>query len=274
MSHAHPENRLEITLIDRLLVQVQHYARAIATNPVAGDVHQLRVNLRRLKTGISVLSFSGGNDELKDRFAEEIAPLFSAAGKLRDTQINQMMAGQLKLLNGFVASQKHAEQKLLKRLMAEINRIDFAHLEELKNKLFPKGVVLTEKQLWQQARGFISEKQEKIGALRKLRMSNHTLHKIRIQMKAVSDCLLLWKDLLPDAGLLADYSAVKKMNDRLGDWHDERVLIDSVKLFLRKASPRNKTAMEAWVVRRDMACRKNRNAIYTDIRHLAFVDLK
>ena len=107
MSHAHPENRLHINFIDRLLDQVQHYARAIAHNPVAGDVHQLRVNLRRLKTGIAVLSFSGGNDELKDRFAEKIAPLFSAAGKLRDTQINQMMAGQLKLLNGFVASQKH-----------------------------------------------------------------------------------------------------------------------------------------------------------------------
>ncbi|MGD9931287.1 MAG: CHAD domain-containing protein [Mangrovibacterium sp.] len=261
-----------VAYIHLLFESVPLYLTAIRQRQAADDVHQLRVTLRRLKAGFSVLSFKEMTDDSGSDFAQLVSGLFTQAGKVRETQVNQALVNRknVRYLEGYVAWQKSAEQKYLKKLIAEMDQFDLAALERSEKEFYSRLSDLTQQRLVMNALAFLKYRQEKITTLQHTRMSNHALHKIRIQLKAMSDCQLLLKNLSSGAVLPVHYPPIKKLNKLVGAWHDEQVLVHSVKLFLRNKSRNKKQepSLKKWVQRRDHACRQKRRKIYQTIRSL------
>jgi CHAD domain-containing protein len=87
----------------------------------------------------------------------------------------------------------------------------------------------------------INKNLKKVVKQRKHLTSDRKLHKIRIKLKAVYELLKILNTLNPDLKEehLKTHKEIKVLNDLLGNWHDQSVLINSLKLFKKESDKGN-----------------------------------
>ena len=80
------------------------------------------------------------------------------------------------------------------------------------------------------------KKTKKVLALADPLPDGSKLHKIRIRQKAVQEILAVLKKLNADLALEEIQNPIRSQNVRIGNWHDTRVLLDSIKTFKEKGA--------------------------------------
>ncbi|WP_423128648.1 CHAD domain-containing protein [Gaoshiqia sp. Z1-71] len=252
----------QFALFNRCLDRVQ-------ANAGVEDVHKLRVVARKLRTLLSVLDFSGITVGAKEEYQKLINRLFLFAGRVREAQVNELALSRRKAdyLASYLNYLRGAQKRAIRFLQAEINAFDRCRLEQLGRTCLQGVQSVHNDGPVAAVSAYIAYKQEKICLLKQAVTDDRLLHKIRIQLKALSDGLILHRKVNGRDLAGVPTPAIKKINRIMGNWHDEVVLTNSLKLFVkRRTAQKNKAYLE------NLIDRKEKNALLRRTEICSFLD--
>ena len=177
---------------------------------------------------------SEGNWKKKEHFAL-FSALFKATGAVRESQVNLLILERYNVsyLSTYAEHLSELQKKAEKLFYKEMNKFSFDRLEELNNTLFQEVKTQSNTMTMEQLLSFILVKTRKVYRLRKKLPNNRILHKIRINLKAVSEILTITNDLNTNAVLDDFLNSIKWFNEQIGDWHDFEILLKSIKNFIK-----------------------------------------
>jgi CHAD domain-containing protein len=221
------------------------------TAPAKEDIHQLRTNTKKLRALWSLISSLDKDKARKTALSNLVDPVFSHAGTVREIQLNQEMsekyrAQYLETYRSFLK----AELKRSKRTMlAALKAFDMQRFNELSTAFIhlvdqiPTSAIETEL-----ARRIIHHA-DSVWQLKRALPHRKKLHKIRIHLKALKELLLVARMLSKKLMVKPLLDQLKKLEDRIGDWHDKVVLARSMEYYVQEKAPRNKKRIEALIHR-------------------------
>lgn len=206
--------------------------RSILENPFFFEsdelIHQLRVEMKKLKAMVMLLDFSLGDNSYKKEF-RELKPLYQAAGEVRKSVL--MLSRLQDIVEMYVPLSLHAE--LEKQIVVQRRKLRKIYSAGAGNRVCEFAGSLQDKIPeigQQQVSGFLTKIKmdvRRLGTGRHLKKTR--IHEIRKFMKlylAVSGMT----DRQGEAGML------KEMAGAAGDWHDAVELTDFLKKFAQSAS--------------------------------------
>lgn len=186
--------------------------------PEHEELHRLRVRMKRVRSLLRFLSFLKDDTGGPGRAVRRTRELFSAAGAVREMQVNERSLNELPLppseRSHGCAHLRSRERKLQKRLHKALVRMRPRDLQHLELHTLRMLGGLTERELRAKARAFIrTELQHATRRARAADVHLH-LHEIRKHLKHVLNLFDLVDPGIPrPAGLSATL-------DALGEWHD------------------------------------------------------
>lgn len=203
------------------------------------NIHRLRVAIKNLRSLLVLLDRACGGALQKKDHLKIYAPLFRIAGQVRDIQIS------LGLLKSNSASylapyKKYMGQNLklkLRHLQVETQVIDLSRLDKLNAELVKKLEDLHPGSLPERTDALIIQVLRRVHALSQKPRDLKTLHDIRILLKTVQENLGILLRIKPSPGWRSMDKKLRPLYEALGKWHDEALLIKSIKAFLLKADP-------------------------------------
>lgn len=212
------------------------------------DIHQLRVSIKKLRAHLYLIEkASQGLFQKKHHYAL-FSPLFKAAGKVREIQINLTLIQKMdsKHPTSYIEYLTVVEHLAKKELIKELVLFDLKKLESLNNEMFTIASKVTTEEIQAVTTKLISSNLDKTNKLKANIHKDRKLHKIRIYLKeagALMDFLPEQKSkkqhedhLINEKGDRKESTlkkTVKKINEEIGDWHDYSVLSDSIAYFLQ-----------------------------------------
>lgn len=240
--------------MNKLIQQYEHlqisfltfYAKT-AKSQGKEDIHQLRVSIKKLRAHLSLIEEASHGLFKKKQHFTLFSPLFKAAGKVREIQVNLMLIQKMdsKHPASYIEYLTVVEHLAKKELIKELVLFDLKKLESLNNEMFAIASKITTEEIQEVTTKLISSNLDKTNKLKTNIHKDRKLHKIRIYLKEAGALI----DFLPEEKIasktkkdrrtqqkdLKDSTLkkiVKKINEQIGDWHDYSVLSDSIAYFL------------------------------------------
>ncbi len=214
------------------------------------DIHALRVTIKRLRAVISLLEIASEGSFEKGPYFALLKGLFSAAGHVRETQINL----QLILQYGYLDLEYYTEdqiqwQKVAKKKLSEIqDTFDHQGHQLLYDDTYRAIGSVTDARMSIEATHFVGRKLEEIEWLRVAEhLDDKRLHKVRICLKMVNEILTILALLAPSNELLSLHPGVKEINQLIGDWHDHVVLKESICELAHPPVPRTQDRLNEFL---------------------------
>ncbi len=194
---------------------------------------KLRLSIKRMRTLLSLLEFVSNGEISKGQHLAILSPIFKQAGLVREIQLN------LKLISGrrlvyihpyryFLNEQK---KRAIRKLITELKGFDHEKFKELNVALFERLKSLSEEQISNQIYAFRLKRLSKVMELLEAVHDDDVLHKIRTQIKRTGDILSLTRKSKMSEGLKSLRKTIKTLDNNIGSWHDNKVLIDSIEHF-------------------------------------------
>jgi CHAD domain-containing protein len=229
--------------LEKPFIKLRELTGHFSRTPSIEEVHQLRIQARRLEAISAVLQVVGKRDihRLVDRLLDEVSPIRKAAGKVRDLDV--LVALALTLLD-------EIDKDLLVRLIEYLGALrteaayDLHDAVERHRKHLRRDLKRCRR--WVQERFPIErtenssapvncELSEAVTVIKKLthemtrwpRLGPANLHRFRIEVKRLHDVLQLF---VPDETKFI--SALDEVKDQIGDWHDWRAFTKTVSKVL------------------------------------------
>lgn len=218
---------------------IQHYAAQLKTftkyfsktqeDFEMEDLHQLRVSIKKMKATWSFVEVISAGNWDKSILLDDVKPMFKAAGKLRETQINLELIEKLQFTGAPAYTKRlhRDESKYLNKFRENLLLFDPVKFESDQETLLQIMETLTDEQVQHKAAVFILEQLRYAESSRK-----NQLHKTRIAMKMVQEVLAMMKEI--HASLDSFRQEIKSLNEHLGKWHDYVVFIASIEDFYKK----------------------------------------
>ncbi len=261
-----------IEYYQHLLISFTTYLKNTAEQQGMEDIHQMRVNIKKIRTVLNVLEISSNHEYHKQEHLILFHNLFQAAGKMREAQLNlsliekRKVAYMLPYTEYLLQIQKNASEELGK----EIQLFNSSKFDVLNKDLLIKCKGIADQAIAKEALTFVSDKLQKVIKLKARTQNDILLHKIRKHLKQVSEILTLLNEIHCGKEVKHLKSVVKSLASTTGKWHDIKVLIDSMNDFMQQ-DPKNKNALylvsliKRLVIQNDAIRKKIYNQLKTNI---------
>ena len=200
------------------------------------DVHQLRVTIKELRSIWTLVEWTSDKAYSKEQHYANITPLFKSAGNLREAQVNYSLVKNLKA--NYIQHYKNhlleLEENCIVHLLVAMKSFDMKRFSTHNKSLYKTASQFEEQDIRRNIAKLISHKLKKVELLRELLPNDKKLHKIRVHLKVVKEMFQIMNELELTKGL----EQLRKQNisicKYLGLWHDQVVLLESVKTFDKK----------------------------------------
>lgn len=197
------------------------------------DLHQLRVEIKKMRTLLRLLIIAVEKEYDKDKFEKILRKLFKPGGKIRETQINTAKASEFKfaLADRFnkyldLKTQKHTEK--FRNALSNFIDEDF---EKFKKELEAFIEHTDRDQFNASLIQFIGNEFDTIKLLFNEIADERKLHRTRMHLKASGYMLNLVIELWNDDELRVIHQNVKNTEALIGEWHDKIVFKKSLQKF-------------------------------------------
>lgn len=223
---------------NKQLAALRRHMRNTLKNGTMEDIHKLRVSIKRLRTLWSLMEVASGGKWKSKPCLGLFESLFQAAGQLRETQVNLRLLEpcQGAYLGPYTAYLQKTRKRAGKKLHKGIQAFDRKKFDALNKQLRRKVRALSDETVFEASVALAVKKTKKVLALAYPLPDSGKLHKIRIRQKAVQEILAVLKKLNADLALEEIQNPIRSQNVRIGNWHDTRVLLDSMKSLRGKGA--------------------------------------
>lgn len=194
------------------------------------DIHQLRVAIKKIRALLSLIELAGNGEFQKKEHFDLFKNLFRKAGKVREIQVNLSLIKKIdqrksKLyVEYLIELQNHSMEELMNELLV----FDLKKLKSLNAQMLSKANEISPEHLTEKSTPFISSKFQKIKKLRDKIKKDQKLHKIRIHLKAVVELVEYLPYNKENKSLKKE---IKRLNQLIGDWHDNIVLLNTINQY-------------------------------------------
>lgn len=170
-----------------------------------------------------------------------VTGLFRKAGYVREVHMNLHIVDNMNALiaNGYREYLVQHEKTLTHELTAEVQVFQIDAFNELDSKLNSLIENIGKDQFLNECMKSLSKSTDKLRTLVLGWDTKRWLHKARIRVRAILEILNLIKELSPESNLDQTILDFKHFNDVIGDWHDEDVLIQSLKEYSEQPGSKN-----------------------------------
>ena len=200
------------------------------------DLHQLRVEIKKMRALLRLLDIAVREDYSKKRFEKILRKLFKPGGKLRESQINMAQANEFKLQLAD-RYKEHLEKKdeiHSKKLKRALDQFITSQLNVFENELSAFIAETDPNHLNTSVFRFLRQEFETIETLFPDISDHKILHKTRMHLKASGYMVSLAMALYKDDSLQTLYDGIKSVEALIGTWHDKIVFIKSLGKFADK----------------------------------------
>ena len=228
---------------------VFQYTRKIAGNYDMEDIHQLRVNMKKLRAYFRFLEFAT-NKAFRYKYSNKLLrKSFQLAGDIRERQINLELLKNYELSEeGYLQYEKYAnlddknEKEKLDKAIDALNRVEFEKIRHNFRSFFTNKDLDEKIELSQ---NFIRLQIEKIENILSKHEEAEKIHRIRIHLKTIKPILLILASIPESKFGEVQYQSLKYTEDAIGAWHDRVVLLISLNQFLSDSQDiQNHTELE------------------------------
>jgi len=197
------------------------------------DIHQLRVNMKKLRAFFRLLEFSTNRDFLYKDLNKFFRKIFKIAGSIREAQVNIELLKTYKpsektflAFERFVDLDKPVNKEKLGKAIETLNIEEIETINQSFHKFFISRD-LTEKKEF--SLDFIGVQIDKIKDILANRDDAEKIHRIRIHLKTIKPILYVLTKI-PDGKIAeSSYLSLKDTEDIIGAWHDQVVLATSLR---------------------------------------------
>jgi CHAD domain-containing protein len=202
------------------------------------DVHKARVDLKKLFALFGFFKLIG-IDLSKNGDPQKIFhKVYISAGKIREIQMNLLYIENLEkndpALAQFYQYLKNNSKKRTKQFIQAIIRFDEKRLDVVRRSIKKSCRNIEIERVIQKCNHFFMIHSEKIKKYRSETTEIENVHRIRIEMKKISEVASLLKLLCFDDFVVKLISAVTQSEIIIGEWHDRVIFQDSVDVFIKK----------------------------------------
>ncbi len=217
------------------LGRFEYYLCLVAGKHSAGDIHQLRLTIKKIRSVYVFLENTHPKEfNYKDHY-RLFKPLFKTLGYARERQINLRLMKQIKGIGNLSAVYKEYVSKSLKvhriNILNTISTFSKESFEMHKNEV--EGLLnrYVNSELEEVCVKFLHSGAGKVRLLSSYGSMTVLLHEIRVIIKNMKPLLLLLKDSndLPFSNQV--FRRLNRTETNIGRWHDWFVLKDSMTDF-------------------------------------------
>lgn len=212
----------------------RHYLQRTRKYGGMEDIHQLRVNVKKMRAIWSLIQQSTEAQWQMTDHRSLTKPLFKRAGHVRDIQVSLSLIRRRKAnyLLPFIAYLEAQQAAASAKLVDALPSFELARLDQLDEHLIQEMRQLSEDRVVQHANAFLQQERVKVKALTEQLPDLQKLHKIRIRLKAVGEVLRLLENLHSTTQQQELHRDVKQWNKTIGRWHDDVNLLAALHRFL------------------------------------------
>ncbi len=205
-------------------------------------IHDMRVATKKMRAVLRFLEFINSGFKAKKQL-KPIKKIYKAAGKIRDTQVQQELAEsyEITMNESFEELIHYLERKEVRyqeNYSAELADTSIDRIKKRQKKVKKKISKISNKKAGKQEDVFLFHGMQKINELLKNTDDPENLHDIRKILKDLNYVMQLdkKKHKNPETNTPLDKDAVSKIGSALGKWHDRFVAQEFVDEFLEKNS--------------------------------------
>jgi CHAD domain-containing protein len=246
---------LSLPLKDSYEKRVRYFRERFALvsdSPSSSAIHDMRVGLKRLRTFFSLVA------SISPEFPAEEAylparKLFRAAGRVRNLQVLEAKAHEASQAASLELSEyynwlKDEERRALKKFKRARRGFDKRFFDSSWERM---AACLEGPPVRQARKGAEDRLATLIGEIRKERSMRHDvrrLHFLRTRTKEARYTL----EIIQEAGATAEKAALlnerlKDIHQSLGRWHDEEIVLESLREFRRVRTPGRLASFKSYV---------------------------
>jgi CHAD domain-containing protein len=226
------------------------------------NIHRLRLDIKKIRALYKLLeSISPGRFDAGIK-ALCFEGLFSNAGNVRELQVNKARVKAMKFPSSAKQAYIHSInceiRELYSSLESSLLYFDPSYLNRNDISVMALSETLPTDKFKSEGRKFIKNCCRKIRKLNTKKASDATLHKIRKQLKEMVAAAKLMYSINPDLVGKKFIKEIKEIEETIGIWHDNTVLIESMDDFV-KASGKDMRASDILAIEKAINRSKNQN---------------
>ncbi len=193
------------------------------------DIHHLRVDIKKFRAMLRLMQILSPVDDREKSFRKLFSKIFDKAGEVREAQVNLELLKTYELGRNSTLTKRFLikEREALPVLLKTMETFDSERFEIAHGKQIQKIQNLADEMVETASGTLLVQELRKVVSLKYLKSSDQ-LHKIRIKLKAIVEIFVLLEEVHRHPHLLAFQQEIKQLNQMLGDWHDQQVLLAEI----------------------------------------------
>jgi len=212
------------------------YTLKLKGNYYIEDIHQLRVNMKKLRAYFHFLE-SATNKTFRYKESNKLLKKsFKLAGYIRERQINLELLKNYELSDAvYLQYERFAnlnDKKEKEKLDKAIDALNIEEFEKIKQNFHDFFINKNLHDKIELSLDFIGFQIGKIKTILTNREELDKIHRIRIHLKTIKPILFILSGIPESQFEEAHYLSLKNTEDAIGAWHDRIVLADSLNQFL------------------------------------------
>ncbi len=210
------------------------YLKKNRKKPTMEGIHQLRVQVKRLRAILEVIELTSLGAFHKRKHFNHLRPLFKKAGVVRELQINLKLIKKLpkNQVRGFKKHLLKQLQSSKKTLRITTQKFDLKKLKKLNQQLYRKYIVFQNKKYTTE---YLESKINAIHQIKNQKLTTHQLHQIRRLIKSIKEILKMHTSDLDPQDFNLSVDSLQEIETDLGNWHDAVVLLEFMNKYNLKA---------------------------------------
>ena len=209
------------------LTSLKEVFTATLKDPEQEAIHQLRVNIKKIKALLRLMQEMDPQDRREKAFRALFADVFKQAGRVREIQINRELLKAYREGSGLITSLAQMEKQETKVLLQVLKTFSWDQVAKDHQQQLEKLKHLDEDSVYKLARSRAFRELSKVISL-KYQPGPQQLHQVRIKLKAIVEVLAVMVEIHPQQSCKQLLMDIKVLNQIIGEWHDYQVLEDSL----------------------------------------------
>lgn len=204
----------------------------------AETLHDLRVELKRVRFLKNVLRENGEKKNKLDKAYKPFKNLFSQLGKIRGQHVNLYRLNSALKHNIEPIAQKHFHNKR-EKLERKLNETLSKNVDSLRTGMIAMESLVEQILEWEEA-SFVQSLKKQVRKRINKKTPDEKFHPVRHILKAVVYSSEISSSMAEAIGKIFNMDVVVNLEDAIGDWHDLSILLKgkSGKLLTKKAKKR------------------------------------
>ncbi|MDB5273235.1 MAG: hypothetical protein JWO58_1602 [Chitinophagaceae bacterium] len=233
-------------------------------------IHRLRIHIKTIRTLLLLFDETTSGQLKIKKFRTFFRNVFKAAGKVREMQLNHLLAKQSDATAQEIAVYgKHAHKKkhtAKKHLQKIFSLFDPTLTQKADRKVKTLCKTLSDYVILLQSKQFILEKIKQVQSIPE-KSGNEGLHRLRKYLKSIYAVAFIVCKIHPTEAMKKQLKQLKKTEQTIGEWHDNLMFQVSWTHFQRngKQAPNQKMTVSQHLLQIKTG---NRKSIHTLLQHI------